>query len=138
MDTRLAKTIGEVARAARRALGLTQEDAADRVGISPEFYARIERGGTLPSVPTLVRMAAGLSVDTDRLLGRVGTAARAGEEEVRGYGATATESPEVRRLVRRLRQADARTVRLLSILAKELVGRRRQGGRGAARGRPRR
>ena len=138
MDTRLAKTIGEVARAARRALGLTQEDAADGVGISPEFYARIERGGTLPSVPTLVRMAAGLSVDTDRLLGRVRPAARAGEEEVRGYGATATESPEVRRLVRRLRQADARTVRLLSILAKELVGRRRQGGRGAARGRPRR
>lgn len=69
MDDHLAKTIGSAARSARLARGLTQEDAADIVGVSLEFYARIERGKTLPSVPTLLRLAAALGVSADVLLG---------------------------------------------------------------------
>jgi len=70
MDTDLAKTIGGAARAARHRLELTQAEVAERVGIATEFYSRIERGGTLPSVPTLVKLAEVLAVPTDVLLGR--------------------------------------------------------------------
>ena len=66
MDENLAKKIGVAARASRTALGLTQADAAERVGITSEFYARIERGQTLPSVPTLAAIADALGVSADR------------------------------------------------------------------------
>ena len=43
------------ARAARTALGLSQADVAEKLGLSLEFVGRIERGVALPSVPTLFR-----------------------------------------------------------------------------------
>ncbi|HEX9288066.1 MAG TPA: helix-turn-helix transcriptional regulator [Anaeromyxobacteraceae bacterium] len=49
---------------------LTQEDAAERAELSLEFFSRIERGATLPSVPTLARLASVLNVSADELLGR--------------------------------------------------------------------
>ena len=64
----LAKSIGRAARAARDALGITQEVAADRVQLSVEFYARIERGNSMPSVPTLARLATVLKVSADIML----------------------------------------------------------------------
>lgn len=70
MDKQLAKSIGAAARRARKALELTQEDAAERIGVSVEFYARIERGNSLPSVPTFVRIANSLGVSADTLIGR--------------------------------------------------------------------
>src|SRR6266851_2953272 len=73
MDTNLAKRIGSAARAARRARSLTQQDAAESIGVSAEFYGRIERGRTLPSVPTLVRIAEALDIPTDALVGRTGS-----------------------------------------------------------------
>ena len=109
MDDDLAHRIGERARAARGALGWSQADAAERIGISVEFYARIERGRTMPSTPTLVRMAGSLGVTVDGLVG--------------GAKATPTTrvepklSPELRRLVRRLGRASTKTVRLLNLVA---------------------
>jgi transcriptional regulator with XRE-family HTH domain len=70
MDSDLARHIGGQARQARLALQLTQEDVAERVGVSLEFYSRLERGGTLPSVPTLHRLVTALGVSADLLLGR--------------------------------------------------------------------
>jgi transcriptional regulator with XRE-family HTH domain len=68
-DSELAKQIGKAARAARDALGLSQADVAERVEISTEFYGRLERGVTLPSVPTLAKVAAVLAVTADTLMG---------------------------------------------------------------------
>ncbi|WP_242391998.1 helix-turn-helix domain-containing protein [Anaeromyxobacter oryzisoli] len=119
MEKALASRIGAAARTARKALGLTQDDAAERVGISPEFYARIERGGTMPSVPTLVRMCEALAVSADVLLGRSPSSPSLGEAGQAGVGVV-EEPPELRRLLRRLRKARPRTLRLLGMLATEL------------------
>ena len=81
MDDKLARDDRRCDTASRgEARKLTQEDAADVVGVSVEFYARIERGKTSSSVPTLLRIAAaGLRLSSDVLLGldRLSEAARA-------------------------------------------------------------
>lgn len=115
MDKKLAESIGTSARTARLALELTQEDAAELIGVSAEFYARIERGNALPSVPTLARICSSLGVSADILLGRDMLS-----HEVKWQSHPPTEAPEVRRLVRRLRQASPATLRLVTMLVKEL------------------
>lgn len=122
MDKELAESIGNAARTARTSLKLTQEDAAERIGVSAEFYARIERGNALPSVPTLARISTSLGVSADSLLGHSPE-----DEEERELPAQlqppaqATEDgPELRRLARRLRKASPATLRLVALLVKEL------------------
>jgi transcriptional regulator with XRE-family HTH domain len=164
MDHDLARSLGASARAARRRRGFTQEDAAEQIGISAAFYARIERGTTLPSVPTLARMATVLDVSADELLGHaralpsrdgeVFTAADAAhppyvastaEEAASAASATPpvglppAEARVLRRLVRRLRRAGPKALRLLSTLAHELVAAEpATHRRGAAKAAPRR
>ena len=116
MEQTLSKVLGDALRTARKAKGLTQEDAAERAGISFEFFGRIERGSTLPSVPTLVRLAQALTVSTDALLG-LSTGQALGTPFP---DASLGESADLRRLIRRMRRAHPRTVRLLAVLAAEL------------------
>lgn len=119
MDKELSKSIGAAAREARKALELTQEDAAERIGVSAEFYARIERGNALPSVPTFARISAALGVSADTLLGLSITSSI----EVPATWASASppsDTPEIRRLIRRLRKATPATLRLVTMLVKEL------------------
>ena len=61
--------MGSRARRVRLARGFIQEEVAERVGVSAEFYARIERGHALPSVRTFCRLVAILDVSADSLLG---------------------------------------------------------------------
>lgn len=100
MDTELARLIGQEARRARLARRLTQQDVAERAGISVEFYARIERGQTLPSVPTLRVLAEVLGTTADALLGRLGEAAPLKAADISASGEDL--SPEIRRVVRHL------------------------------------
>lgn len=118
MQTDLGKTIGQAARLARDALDLTQADAAERIGISTEFYARIERGGAMPSVPTLAKMAEELGVAVDSLLGRGSSSPPSRSKPARAQAPNQSkqESPELRRLFRRLRGAPQKTLRLVSLL----------------------
>lgn len=123
MDKELAKSIGAAAREARKSLGLTQEDAAERIGVSAEFYARIERGNALPSVPTFARISAALGVSADTLLGLRGSDIAERDFDGQPTWASASppsDSPEIRRLVRRLRRASPATLRLVTMLVKEL------------------
>jgi transcriptional regulator with XRE-family HTH domain len=76
-DRDLAQKIGSVARAARKARGLTQEDAAERLGLTAEFYARIERGYSLPSTVSFAQMVTALDVSADVLIGKWPLTARA-------------------------------------------------------------
>lgn len=146
MNKDLAKSIGSAARQARAALELTQEDAAERIEVSVEFYARIERGNSLPSVPTLARIAAVLGVSADALLGRTAFVPGA----VPGWMQVAppADSSEIRRVMRMLRRASPGALRLVALLLKE-IERRAAGGsdaevgeaghaepRGAGRGDP--
>lgn len=95
---RLAAGIGRRARLARRTRGMTQADVAERLGVTTEFYARIERGHGLPSVTTLARLVPMLDLELDPII------ARAAGGELAGPAAPSDPLP-VRRVIRRLRRA---------------------------------
>lgn len=117
----LSATIGTAARQARESMDLTQEDVSDLLGLSAEFYARIERGHGLPSIQTLHKMAVTLHVDADVLLG----VKPAEENERQGIPPSHVanielERPDLRRLVRRLRRASPKTIRVVEKFLREL------------------
>jgi transcriptional regulator with XRE-family HTH domain len=121
MNKDLAKTIGRAARDARRALQLTQEDAAERINVSVEFYARIERGNSLPSIGTFARIASALGVSADMLLGNRPAMVQPAPGAALSWPATPpSDGPEMRRLMRRLRKARPSTLRLVTMLVKEI------------------
>lgn len=119
MDQGLAQSIGKAARAARGSLKLTQEDAAERIGVSVEFYSRIERGTALPSLTTFVRMAVVLNVRTDVMIGMdsIGDDSALSPELLLKEQ---EERPEIRRILRRLRKASPGTLRIITTLLKEM------------------
>lgn len=55
----------------RKALGITQEELADRISVDRNHITRMERGIRVCSIDLLVELAAALEVSTDYLL--VGT-----------------------------------------------------------------
>ncbi len=55
--SRLAARLGKNIMRGRKALGLTQEQMATELKVEPETISRFERGATLPSIPTLERIA---------------------------------------------------------------------------------
>jgi transcriptional regulator with XRE-family HTH domain len=111
MSTELAQKIGQAARAARQARKLTQADVAERIGTSVEFYARLERGGTLPSVPTLQRLMVALSTSADALLAGTLTI-----EPVPEVPPATDRDRLLRRVVRKLDEADEPTLGLVNHL----------------------
>ena len=106
----LRSIIGTRARAARRVLRLTQEQASKRIGVSAEFYARIERCKALPSIDTLAQMSDGLEITVDHLLGFDGVpTSRVIERQQR-------LTPTMRHIVERAREDKSLTRLLIAIL----------------------
>ena len=60
--------LGKRIKAAREQAGLTQEDLADRLGMSTTHISVIERGVKPPKLDTFVRIANVLNVSADNLL----------------------------------------------------------------------
>lgn len=60
--------IGQRIRHFRKSLGLSQEELAERTGISVTHMSHIETGNTKLSLAVLVHMADALGVSTDELL----------------------------------------------------------------------
>lgn len=60
-------TFGEAIVEARRVLGLTQKDLAERVGISPQYLNDIERDRRVPPHDTRVALAKHTTIDLDYL-----------------------------------------------------------------------
>lgn len=116
--TPISLHMGEVAREARKKAGLTQEEVAGRIGLVTEVYGRIERGGMLPSVPTLVRLCVVLRLDANEVLGLASKQTPTWMEQSLPES---EESPGVRRLVRTLRQLKPRQLWALSIMASTLL-----------------
>ena len=58
---------GNRVRAARERLGITQEDLAARVGMSPSHMSIVERGVKVPRMDTVVKLANELDVSADYL-----------------------------------------------------------------------
>lgn len=64
----LAARLGKNIMRGRKALGLTQEKVAVELSVEPETISRFERGATLPSIPTLERVAEILGTTMGELL----------------------------------------------------------------------
>ena len=60
--------LGKNLRAARKKLGLTQEEVAERSGVQAGEVSRIERGKRDPQISTLEKLAAAVEVAPGRLL----------------------------------------------------------------------
>ena len=68
MDDPLVGNLGKNLRAARKRLGLTQEEVAERSRCQAGEVSRIERGKRDPQVSTLEKLAAALEIPPGRLL----------------------------------------------------------------------
>lgn len=75
-------TIGNRLLAARKRLGMTQAEVAERAGLSDRTYADIERGNANMRVETLLRICQALGVAPDDLLVERDTAPALSESEL--------------------------------------------------------
>jgi transcriptional regulator with XRE-family HTH domain len=116
MDKKLAKIIGQAARTARERAQLTQADVADKVDLVTEVYGRIERGGMVPSVPSLVRICRALRVSADELLGLAGP----GGTPRFDLPEDQDERPEIRPVIRIMRDLPAEQLKLLRQVAQAM------------------
>jgi transcriptional regulator with XRE-family HTH domain len=64
----LPRTIGKKVKKRRTFLGLTQEELAERVGISRAYMGFVEQGRNVPTLETLEKIARALKVKTSELL----------------------------------------------------------------------
>ncbi|WP_178023486.1 helix-turn-helix domain-containing protein [uncultured Paenibacillus sp.] len=62
------KAVGERIRSRRKALGLSQEDFAERIGRVPKFCADIERGLVGMSIETMLGVCSLLKMSPNQLL----------------------------------------------------------------------
>lgn len=61
-------TIGKNIRAKRKELGLTLEQFADKVDLTRNYLAEIERGIKLPSINSFIKIVNGLNISADEIL----------------------------------------------------------------------
>jgi transcriptional regulator with XRE-family HTH domain len=132
---KLARTIGARVRRIRESLGITQDEASERIGITVEYYARIERGKSLPSLLTFAQIAVALDVSADALIGRIDTKDRPAEAPPAWFAPPdQEESPQLRRLHRRLRRGPPELVAAVDAVLKQLerfiAGKRKKRPRG--------
>ena len=67
-DSRTRKTIGNNIKAARAVSKLTQLEVADMADINVNYYAKIERGETIPSLMTLEKILKAIKVHSSKIL----------------------------------------------------------------------
>ncbi|MBO5093698.1 MAG: helix-turn-helix transcriptional regulator [Lachnospiraceae bacterium] len=60
--------VGERLRLKRTALGLTQDEMAERIGRVPKYYADIERGNCGMSIETLLALSSTLNMSLDYII----------------------------------------------------------------------
>jgi DNA-binding XRE family transcriptional regulator len=132
-EQRLRTTLGTAARVARLRSGLTQADVAETIGTVTEVYGRMERGKLLPSVPTLFRLCLALHSGPHELLG-FAPVDRTSKKLPGGLEVPApmADTPEIRRLVRRLGRLERSQLRLVQLIVASLVERRLKGRARAA------
>jgi transcriptional regulator with XRE-family HTH domain len=113
---KLRHTLGRGLLRARTRKGYTQTEAAALVGLAAAVYGRVERGGMLPSVPTLYRLCTVLGVSANVLLGFNSEAevVLSTQEE---STAESEDSPEMRRLASALRKLSPSALRTMTALA---------------------
>ena len=68
--------IGEQIRLAREQVKMTQEQFAERIGVSPQYISDLERGVVGISIPTLKRACITLGTTSDQILFGVASKSR--------------------------------------------------------------
>lgn len=68
MKKNLNVEIGKRIRSARECAGMTREELAERIDVTPRFVADVERGNVGISVPTLIGICEALHISSDTLL----------------------------------------------------------------------
>ncbi len=68
LDKKTKKEIGKRLRESREQKKLTQVDVAKKAGITPSYYARIERGEEQPSLSTIKTLVIILDVKAGDIL----------------------------------------------------------------------
>ncbi|MEK7475263.1 MAG: helix-turn-helix transcriptional regulator [Candidatus Coatesbacteria bacterium] len=63
----VTRLLGERVRAERHRHGFMQAELAERLGLSANFIAHLDRGSRRPSLETIVMMASGLRVPVREL-----------------------------------------------------------------------
>ena len=66
-------SLGNNIKYARKKLGLTQEELATQIGVTPQAVSKWEKGTGMPDISMIVPLAQTLSVSTDTLFGLVET-----------------------------------------------------------------
>ena len=107
----LGKVIGGRVREERRRLDLTQEELAERVGLSTNYIAHLERGSRGASLQTLEQVAGVLDVPVASLFVAGPSSSSSGSRSVQD---------DVRRIVARLKGMDSRTRQLVFNLAEAI------------------
>jgi transcriptional regulator with XRE-family HTH domain len=100
------KRLGARLKAARKAKGWTQQDLAERCGLTPAFLSYLENGSRSGSLDSLLKLAEALSVEPELLLaGKVAPKAGAqGFPSLSLEGLTAGEGQVVLQVARSLRR----------------------------------
>ena len=62
------EALGLRIREARKKLKMTQEQLAEKVGITDVYICEIERGNKMPSIPVLIAIVEALDISADYLL----------------------------------------------------------------------
>jgi transcriptional regulator with XRE-family HTH domain len=112
----LARQVGKCMRRARRSRKWKQAQVARAIGVSREFYGRIERGAGLPSLETFVDLLKLFELTPSAVLGDIPSPAAWADED----------PPILRRIVRRLRRAPASVLVFVRELLDELDRRRQR------------
>lgn len=120
---KLKRHLGAAFLVARERAGLTQAEVSSQVGVVPAVYGRIERGGMMPSVPTLYRICVTLGLSANAVLGM------GSEPPVPAHAPAAAQeedSPEMRRLARLLPALSPEALRCMSAIATAFADKRRE------------
>lgn len=121
---KLKRHLGASLLVARERAGLTQAEVSSQVGVVPAVYGRIERGGMMPSVPTLYRICIALGLSANAALGLgseplvIAAPMPPPQEE--------EDSPELRRLARLLPLLSPDALRCMSAIATAFADKKRE------------
>ncbi len=114
MNEQLATHLGAIARLAREQMSLTQVQVAERVGMAPAVYSRVERGHMIPSVETLKKLCIELMVSPEDMMGLT-------ESPDKGAPSRPEDTVTLRRLLFLARKLDAAKLDALVRITTELA-----------------
>ena len=85
-ETNNTDTLGKRIMALRKAAGMTQEQVAERLGVSPQAVSKWENDVSCPDVATIPRIARLFNVSTDELLGLKASTVRPADTSSYNHG----------------------------------------------------